>query len=251
MSWSLALKNLFLPVFCKLCGERLLTEENGFFCPTCWDLSPRIARPFCNRCGRPHESMVGFGALTNFPCADCREQPNPHVNRVYGSAVYEGAVKEAVKLLKFHEKRRLAPLMAELMAEIVQAEMEPERYDFLVPVPLHKVRLRERGFNQSLLLAEAIAPLFPQAPLNTDLQRIRPTRVQSRLKGDARQANVRGAFAVAGDALQGKCVLLVDDVITTMGTITECAHALKRAGAREVDVLAVALATRKRDFEDV
>jgi len=241
--WTLTLKNLLLPIFCKACGMRLLDEENGFFCPTCWEASPRIERPCCSRCGRPHEQMVGYGARANFPCSACRDRPNRHIGRVFGAARYEGAVEQAIKLLKFHDKPRLVRPLGELLTSFAEEEMDGAAYDLLVPVPLHRVRLRARGFNQSALLAAAVLPFFPQATLDESLRRIRPTRTQSKLQGSARRGNVRGAFAVLGDTVKGKRVLLVDDVVTTMGTVTECAAALRRAGARSVDVLTVALAT--------
>ena len=104
------------------------------------------------------------------------------------------------------------------------------------------VRLRQRGFNQSLLLAEQVLPEFPRVALDSSLIRVRPTRAQSRLKPKERAENVRGAFAVTGDTVKKKTVLLVDDVVTTRETVTECARVLRRAGAARVDVLAFALA---------
>ena len=244
-AWVLAIKNVFLPTFCKSCGIRLLTEENGYFCPTCWELSPRVQRPFCSVCGRPHGGMAGFGSPSNFPCADCRDQTargKVRFRRIYGAAIYEGAIKEAIKLLKFHGKRRLARPLGELMAEFARIEIDCETYDYLVPVPLHKIRERDRGFNQSRLLAETIMSAFPNARLDESLRRIRPTRVQSRLKtAEERRANIIGAFAVEGDRLAGRTVLLVDDVVTTGGTVSECAAALCRASVGAVDVFAAAL----------
>lgn len=241
--WILALKNLLLPIFCKTCGRRLMTEENGFFCPVCWELSPRIDPPYCTVCGRPHARMVGLGARTNFACARCREAAPPPFRRIYGAAQYDGAVAEAIKLLKFNDKLRLAGPLGELMAEFAREYIDCEAYDCLTPVPLYKVRERERGFNQSRLLAKAILPEFPNARLDESLRRIRPTKVQSRLTGETeRRANVAGAFAVQDDTLAGKTVLLIDDVVTTGGTVAECAAALKRAGVAVVDVFAAALA---------
>ena len=242
--WALTFKNLVFPIFCKQCGMRLLTDENGFFCPTCWELPARIEAPFCSRCGRPHPKSAGFGPVANFPCAKCNErtEPTPY-RRIFGAMVYEGAAAEAVKILKFHERRWIVDALADELSEFVESSMDTERYDFIVPVPLHPVRLRDRGFNQSLLLAERVAHLFPKAQVSQDLERIRPTRVQSRINNpDERHANVRGAFAVKQEiSLHKARILLIDDVVTSGGTVSECATALLRAGVKEVDVLAFAL----------
>lgn len=234
--------NTFLPVYCRLCGDRVLDAENGVFCPRCWESSPRVERPFCTRCGKPHQRMVALGALSNFPCADCRECPDRHLNRVWGAAHYEGAVSLAVKMLKFHDRPALAAPLGELMREFALREMDVNAYDVLAPVPLHRVRHRHRGYNQSELLARELSSVFIGAPLDLALQRIRPTHAQSSLAREQRAQNVRGAFAVRGDSLKGRRVLLVDDVITTGGTISECARALKRAGAVSVEAFAAALA---------
>lgn len=244
--WALTLKNLFLPIFCQVCGARLLTEDNGYFCPTCWEISPRVKRPFCTVCGRPHKGAVGFTTQSNFPCADCRAlspRRRPY-RRIYGAAHYDGAVEEAIKLFKFHGKARLAGPLAELMAEFARRELDLEEYDYLVPVPLHRVRERDRGYNQARLLARRLLPEFPRAELDESLRRVRPTRTQSRLTNpDERRRNVAGAFALeGGPGFKGKKLLLVDDVITTAGTVSECAAVLRRAGAEAVDVFAVALA---------
>ncbi len=244
--WGLALRNLVLPTFCKQCGRRLLTEENGFFCPTCWESSPRVRRPFCTVCGRPHGGAVGFGTLSNFPCAECRRReakPRPY-GRIYGAALYAEAVEEAIKLFKFRDRPRLGTALGRLMAEFAAREMECSRYDVIVPVPLHRVRARDRGYNQARLLAEELTEVFPQAALTNALRRTRPTRVQSLLRdGAARVANVKGAFALTPDTrLAGRRVLLVDDVVTTAGTVTECCATLQGAKPASVDVFVAALA---------
>lgn len=249
--WTLAARNLFFPQFCTVCGRRLLTEENGYFCPTCWESSPRIARPFCTACGRPHPGMVGLGNLHNFPCADCREKPNKYITRIFGAAVYDGAIAEGIKRFKFHRKCRLARPLGELMRDFAAQEMETGIYSRIVPVPLHRVRQRERGFNQSALLAEEALSVFDGAKLDTTLKRIRPTRVQSRLEPQDRRGNVRGAFAVDGPDFPGESLLLIDDVVTTGGTVSECARVLRKAGASRVDVLAVALSAPGQRMDDL
>ena len=239
---------LVYPQFCKVCDERLFDLQNHFYCPNCWEQPERILPPFCTGCGKPHTHMVGFVINDNFPCADCREKPNPHLTEIRAGAVYEGAVEEAVKLLKFHGRTRVARPLAALMVDFAAAYMQPESYTRIVPVPLHKVRQRERGFNQSELIALELLSAFPNATLDTQLKRIRPTLTQSRLRGDVRHKNVRGAFAYLGEDLKGARILLIDDVVTTAGTVTECARILKLAGAARVDVLAAAMAVPRQEL---
>ncbi len=244
--WGLAIRNLLFPEFCALCNIRLLTEDNHHFCPTCWESSPRIERPFCSVCGRPHPRGVGMMGRHNFPCGACAAQlPKLPYRRVVGAAHYAGAVEEAVKRFKFHGKLNLTEPLAALLEETVTAELDPDAYDWLVPVPLHRVRQRERGYNQALVLAEALMPVFSNARIDQCLRRIRPTHTQSRIKDPAeRRRNVRGAFAIEGAShLKGGAVLLLDDVITTHGTVEECARILRQVGVAHVDVLAIALAT--------
>ena len=248
-SWTHTFKNLLFPVFCNECRCPLLTEENGYFCPDCWDLPERIECPFCSRCGLPHKERVGFGAVENFPCAQCTSAPPTSYRRIFAATAYEDALAKAVKLLKFYERRRIAGPLAEVMSDFATREMDCDGYDALVPVPLHRVRQRARGFNQAQDLAEKVLPAFPGTALRLDLHRIRPTRTQSGIKNQReRLDNVVGAFAVPQMVtFEGQTVLLIDDVVTTGGTASECASALRRAGAADVDVLAVAVPVKDPD----
>lgn len=250
-AWSLAFKNMFLPVFCRECGCALLTEENGFFCPACWARPERIERPFCCICGRPHRERIGFGVAGDFPCADCRGARTKPYRRVWAACDYDGAISEAIKLLKFNARPLLAGPLAEEIARYAEREMDTGAYDAVVPVPLHRVRRRARGFNQSELIAVKTMACFPRARLDTSLRRIRPTRTQSKLTNDTeRRENVKGAFAVDRDrSFTGEAVLLLDDVVTTGGTVAECARALIRAGAKTVDVIAVAMPAGRRELD--
>jgi ComF family protein len=245
--WLLALKNLVFPIFCRQCNARLLTDENGYFCATCWELCPRMERPFCTVCGQPFAGRAGFSTPNNFPCERCRNEPEPPYRRIFGAAHYDGSFAEAIRLLKFNGKVRLAGPIAETMAEFAARELDLDAYTRLVPVPLHRVRQRDRGFNQAELLANALLPIFPGATLDESLKRIRPTRAQSRLKDEEeRKRNVAGAFAVPEEfSFDGETVLLIDDVVTTGGTVAECARALRRAGAEMVDVFAAAVPLRE------
>jgi len=232
-AWILAIKNWLLPVYCKRCGERLLTEENGFFCPHCWVGAPWIEPPLCDRCGRPHFEMIGLGYVPDYyPCAKCREKPSPWIDRVFAAAVYEDIASDAVKLLKFGRRIKLAEAMGESMAETLRRDGSGFRPDTVVPVPLYRTRYRERGFNQSALLAEVLTRQLGFSEVDAGgLIRVRPTRAQSGIRDPReRRENVQGAFATVDDRFRGKTVLLVDDVMTTGGTLEECARILKRAG---------------------
>lgn len=248
--WGLALRNILWPQFCKTCGVRILTEENFHFCPSCWEATPRIEPPLCPTCGKPHDLAQGFMALPEgrlWQCGACLSAKGRLPFRyTIAAAVYTGCAAEAVKLLKFQGRKNLADPLARLLHEALESMTDCTQYHALVPVPLHRVRQRERGFNQSALLAQGIAPALPQARLDESLLRTRPTQTQSLLKDpEERRANVRGAFAAAhGATFKGENVLLVDDVVTTHGTVAECARVLKRAGAKNVDVATVCLALR-------
>ncbi len=244
--WTLAVMNLFLPIFCKSCGDRLLTDENGFFCRSCWANILRIERPYCSVCGKPHPPMAGYHTDFNFPCAQCRETSKHSYRRIFAPAVYDGPTAVAIQLLKFRGKKTLAEPLGELMVDFALRELDRDGYDCIIPVPLHRVRERERGFNQSRLLAEVLLPVFRGAVLDVSLKRVKATTPQTRLSSEEeRRANVKGAFRVEGGTLAGKAVLLVDDVITTGGTASECARALRGAGVEAVDVFAVALVDNK------
>lgn len=124
---------------------------------------------------------------------------------------------------------------------MAEAITNPNDYHLVVPIPLHRTRLRERGFNQSLLLAKEIGTVWGIPIDYINLQRIRPTEPQINLKGKERIRNVKGAFAVKGEkAFKGKRVLLIDDVYTTGATVSECSKVLKKARAERVDVLTLA-----------
>ncbi|MCC6154701.1 MAG: ComF family protein [Candidatus Hydrogenedentes bacterium] len=250
--WTLTLKNLTFPIFCQQCGIRLLTDDNGYFCPTCWESSPRIERPFCPICGKPHRAGVGLGTRSNFRCGPCSTQNKPYpYDRVLAAARYDAAIQLAIKRLKFNDKPRIARPLGELLREQVERELDCDAYDFIVPVPLHRVRRRARGFNQAELLAQEISPIFPNAVIDTTLIRFRPTQVQSKLHSEKhRRESVRGAFGLGkGANFDKKKVLLIDDVVTTGATIHECATVLKKGGAAVVDVLAVALAIPGSDAD--
>jgi ComF family protein len=162
----------------------------------------------------------------------------------YGMArapcTFSGSVKAAIHAFKYQSKTYLAGTLIDLM-ERGPLLFDIGQYDRLVPVPLHRKRLRQRGYNQSLLLAREIGRPSGIPVDGALLKRIRDSVPQVDLMGAKREANVKGVFSVEGKA-KGQRLLLVDDVLTTGATVNECARVLIRAGARRVDILTVARA---------
>jgi ComF family protein len=160
----------------------------------------------------------------------------------YSFGAYEGRLRELIHLFKYSRVRPLARPLGSYLASAIPRD---QSFDVVVPVPLHWRRLWERGFNQSDLLARAVARRYG-APVVRALRRRRATATQAGLTNARRRANVAGAFAVKrARAVSGRRVLLVDDVMTTGATASACAGALKRAGSRYVAVLALARVDRR------
>lgn len=241
MSLWRSLLDLLYPPACLAC--RRPTPAPGF-CSTCRAAIRTCTAPGCRRCGTPFLQA----ALVEYDCSRCGRRP-PAYRRARARALYRSGGPAADPLpavlqrYKYGRDVTLAPVLGDLVAEAELARGGD--YDLIVPVPLHRERLRWRGFNQSLLLARHIARRIDTPVAPRLLCRTRPTAPQVDLDEKARQANVAGAFAVAAsDArrLRDRRILLVDDVLTTGATVDECSKALRRGGAAVVDVLVLARA---------
>ena len=199
------------------------------FCRRCWSDITRYTGPACKICGVPFASQYAE------VCAACLKKAPPFT-RAESFGLYENILATAINLYKFHGVRRLyTPLGRLLLGFDIAA-------DAVVPVPLGIKGLRERGFNQSLLLAKVISR-HTGIPLTMDgLVKIRETRPQVGLSSKERARNLRGAFTVRGNFRKMR-LLLVDDVMTTGATVKECATQLLNAGAEEVAVLTLARAS--------
>lgn len=222
------LADLALPPRCPGCGA--VTAADHRFCVTCWNSLRFLGPPWCAACHLPFDFDRGEGAL----CGKCLEAPPPYSG--VRSAVAYGDVARTVAL-KLKYSRRMA--CAETMARAMQRVM-PEEGDMLVPVPLHRWRIWSRGFNQSQLIAKALAKTSA-LPVEAELLlRHKATPVLKGLGNKGRRKAVQGAFALAPDAkakLSGKVVLLVDDVHTSGATAAACTKALLRGGAKKVILL--------------
>jgi ComF family protein len=181
-------------------------------------------------------------------CVECLRGEPPFAWSV-AAGFYGGTLRRAIHLLKYHEKAALAEPLGVLLAQNLgepssalfeKGGKEPQ-FDAVIPVPLHRSRLRARGFNQAERLARVVARERGWQLDTTALQRTKATRSQTTLSGEARRENMRGAFAVVmPQAVVGKSILLIDDVLTTTSTVAECARVLQEAGARRVCVATLA-----------
>ncbi|RLA88267.1 MAG: ComF family protein [Deltaproteobacteria bacterium] len=229
--FSYMLLDFFLPRFCLFCGAPAGPEPGAAICSECQSQIEWIHSPMCPCCGAPFH-----GAGPDHLCSPCQLHPPPY-HRARAVALYNGPVAQAIKNLKYRRGLIYARLLKNWLATSLGLELA-QAADLILPVPLHSRRVRSRGFNQALILAQA----FPDRPLGRDLLiRTRATKPQVGLSGKERQENVHRAFAVKDPAaVAGKNILLIDDVFTSGATVRECAQVLLKAGAKQVEVLTVA-----------
>jgi ComF family protein len=224
------------PETCQLCGEQHATAREGFVCRRCWTQVRFIRPPLCERCGLPYP-----GDLTApFECTNCREM-ELHFSSARSAVVARGIVRETIHRFKYQRALWFEPFLADLLIREAQPVLRGQHWDFIVPVPLHPLKHREREFNQAERLARHLSAATG-IPLNNKLlRRVMPTATQTLLTREQRAKNMRGAFeARAGAGLKGKRIVLVDDVFTTGATTSACAKVLKSAGADDVCVWTVA-----------
>jgi len=219
--------NILYPSRCPLCegvSDKFIFSP---LCSECWSHIKRYTGPSCRICALP------FSSELSSICAQCFKRPPPF-SKVINFGIYEGALAEAIHQLKFHGVRRISKPLSILISSLPLPAI-----DGIVPVPLHIKSLRERGFNQSLLIARNIA-LRLRIPLITDtLIKKKETPPQIGLSARERIYNIRNAFSVTG-GVKGMRILLFDDVMTTGATVGECSRELLNAGAQEVIVLTLA-----------
>lgn len=244
-AWIAALLDLIFPPFCPVCQQRLDEARRDPLCGVCWQRLERIAAPYCRVCGVPFPTLPWGGTDQQPPdahlCGRCRRR-RPPFSYARAAARYGDVARAAVHAFKFGGRRALASPLGDLLAEM-GPRLPVAAPELLVPVPLHPQRERERGFNQSLLLARRLGRLW-KVPVRADvLRRKLATLPQTELTAAERRSNVRNAFALRRPELvQGRHVVLVDDVFTTGSTVTACAVCLKAGGASTVGILTVARA---------
>ena len=217
--------DLLFPQYCVGCGK-----EGGFLCSSCRQSLPEITPPLCPRCGRPQSS----GIL----CPSCVAW-QAKIDGIRSPFRFDGVMRQAIHQLKYRNLRALVIPLAKLLHDYLIAY--PLSAEVLVPVPLHPKRLRERGYNQSGLLAQELGKLTNLPVVEGCLIRRHHTPPQARTTTvEERWSNTADAFACRDRELRDRSVLLIDDVSTSGATLDACAAALKDAGANSVWGLVVA-----------
>lgn len=230
---------LFYPDVCQICREGKATSTDSYICGGCRTGKNGVRyleAPFCGCCGLPFEGDITVA----FECSNCRDQ-QLHFRSARAAVEFTGLVKEVIHRYKYSHATWFEPFLAQMLRERAAPSLAEERWDFIVPIPLHWRKWRERSFNQSERLARQLGkatgiPVRPKL-----LKRILPTRTQTRLTRAERTENVKRAFAYRShEKLEGARVVLLDDVLTTGATASACAKLLMQNGAAVVDVWTVA-----------
>jgi ComF family protein len=218
--------NLLYPPYCIGCGK-----EGNYICGRCSRELAFISPPVCALCGRP--------LLPDNRCPGCISAQSP-IDGIRAPFLFDGLVRRAIHELKYHNLRALVPALAPFLKEYLVENPLPG--DVLVPVPIHPIRLRERGYNQSSLLAHELSRLSGLPAADNCLVRTSYIAPQAKAASAAeRLRNISGAFTCNSTSPRGKGIILIDDVSTSGATMNACAAALKSAGAAAVWGLALAL----------
>jgi ComF family protein len=219
----------FYPSTCPVCNRKSDFYKLAPFCLDCWSKIKRYDGPSCKVCALPLSSEYAD------ICSGCLTNPPPY-SRVISYGLYKDTFAEAINKYKFHSYKRLADNLVELLLELDLPKM-----DGIIPVPISKKTLWERGFNQSLLIAKKLSERL-KIPLHIEkLVKTTHTLPQVGLTKKERLSNLKNAFSVKGN-LDKLRLFLVDDVMTTGTTVTECSKELIKAGAKEIIVIVLARA---------
>jgi ComF family protein len=231
------LADILFPSKCITC-DAVLNDKNLRFCDYCFAKINFIKSPLCNCCGLPY-----FGNNeSDHLCGNCINT-KAHFFSARAAGQYDGVLLNAIHQFKYKEKTAIGKTLGKLMAEYEYSSLNIKEYSLIIPVPLHLNRLRERGFNQSAMLAKVLAKKF-SIPLDvTSLKRYIYTEPQISLGKKEREANVKGVFEVTNKKMvKGQKIIIVDDVYTTGNTVKECARVLMKNKAKQVAVLTLARA---------
>lgn len=237
------LLQIFLPPVCPLCGKTLPSsslhrQSDRSFCSDCRTGMTPVTSPCCPRCALPYPTLAGSDHL----CEECLRRPPPFLWSA-AAGIYTGELRHAIHRFKFEGALHLDRALADLLLVALQPRLEVFAPTLLVPVPLHPARLRQRSFNQALLLARHLGRRCDIAVAPRLLRRVRATPPQQGLSAEERRCNLRQAFLLSRP-LAGERVLLIDDVMTTGATARACAQVLVEGGASAVAVAVLGRAQR-------
>ena len=233
------IQDLVYPPFCINCRtQRLTSQPFCGLCADCTQLMELNCPPYCVKCNR-HQP----GAYPAPLCRNCREHPRGF-DFAYGACRYTPYLRRLLHQFKFHQKTYLRHVFVQRMADYVRLNnLDLDQFDAILPVPLAPARLRERGYNQSYLLAELLAHKLSKPLWEKSLLKSRHTVSQASLSRKERFTNLEGAFRInPSKRFWGTNILIVDDLLTTGATAASAAHAVKAAGADTVAVLTLAIA---------
>ena len=237
----LTFRNILFPEKCLGCSAVLNGNQGVSFCQACLQDVRFIQEPFCTRCGKPFEKSAGKSHL----CSYCLKN-KWYFTRARSAVYYQEPIAGAVKTFKYSGKMYGLETFAALACQYYKKQPLPKP-DIILPVPLHSVRLRRRGFNQALVLARKLFPAYKRLIDPHVLERHRETCVQAGLNMAERRRNVKNAFRVRRpEKVIKKRILLVDDVFTTGATVNECARILLKCRAANVEVFTFALAPDRK-----
>ena len=225
--------DVFYPRCCPVC-QKILKDQRRMICPECERMLHPVGHPRCYKCGKPIEE----GEY----CRDCLKQP--HVfEQGRGIFVYDSIMRRSVTRYKYYGCREYGDFYAKAMYLYARKEIEKWNPDLIVPVPVHRSKERQRGFNQAAYLAEKLS-YYTRIPADLDMvQKVVKTKSQKKLNALQRRMNLERAFRVTGD-VRGKDILVIDDVYTTGSTIDAMAGCLKKKGAGNVYFLTVCIGRR-------
>lgn len=228
--------SLVYPNRCAGCGE--LIEYGKYWCDDCESLLEFIPMPVCGGCGESKEKCK------------CKQNETHEWQSIAAPFYYNGVVRNAIFRFKFRGKSKLSLMFAEYMAEALEIQLQGKQFDIAACVPMSKKGKRERGYNQSELLARDVAKLLNIEFYPDLLTKVRKTETQHSLPSQQRAGNVFGAYAVSKEvSLDGKTVLLCDDIKTTGSTLSECCKMLKLSGVKEVFCICAAVTPTKEKVD--
>jgi ComF family protein len=230
-----AFLDILFPPRCHFCKVFIPDADDLHLCARCLGACGVIRSPLCNRCGVPFYTDLGEDHL----CGRCIDR-QPPFTAARAAFLFEGPVRELIHRLKYNRRVQHRRLLARLAVRRLATFISESQADLVIPVPLHVKRLRQRGFNQAVLLGEILAREWGLPLIRRNLRRIRWTEPQINLSLAERAANVRGAFSISEPLLvRDKRIILVDDVYTTGSTVSECSRVLNDAGASAVFVVTI------------